>query len=71
MSSPHPRASPEVLARWRECIQVAAADPAVLEDARTRSLSLNVMTGEETESFVREQHRLLADLWNEDPWIKQ
>lgn len=61
---------PEALAKWRECIQTAVADPAFLADAKARSLSLNIMTGEETEAFVREQHRLLTELWNADPWIK-
>lgn len=60
----------EALAKWRECIQVAANDPKFLEDAKTRNLSLNVMTGEETEAFILAQRKLLEDLWASDPWIK-
>jgi len=60
----------EALAKWRECIQVAGKDPKFHEDAKKRSLSLNVMTGEETEAFIRAQHKLLSELWANDPWIK-
>ncbi|MCV3242500.1 tripartite tricarboxylate transporter substrate binding protein [Mesorhizobium sp. ZC-5] len=60
----------EALAKWRECIQVAAKDPKFLEDAKKRSLSLNVMTGEETEAFIRSQAKQLEELWASDPWIK-
>jgi len=60
----------EALAKWRECIQVAGKDPKFLEDAEKRSLSLNVMTAEETEAFIRAQHKALAELWASDPWIK-
>jgi tripartite-type tricarboxylate transporter receptor subunit TctC len=60
----------DALAKWRECVQVAAKDPKFLEDAKTRNLALNVMTAEETEAFVREQDKLLRALWKEDPWIK-
>lgn len=66
-----PKGFPEdALAKWRECIQTAGKDPKFLEDAKKRSLSLNVMTGEETEAFIRAQHKLLSDLWTSDPWIK-
>ena len=60
----------EALAKWRECIQVAGKDPKFLEDAEKRSLSLNVMTAEETEAFIRAQHKALSELWASDPWIK-
>lgn len=58
------------LAKWRECIQTAAKDPKFLADARKRSLSLNIMTGEQTDAFVHEQQKLLVNLWASDPWIK-
>ena len=60
----------EALAKWRECVQVAAKDPKFLEDAKTRNLALNIMTAEETEAFVREQQELLKGLWDADPWVK-
>ena len=60
----------EAVAKWRERIQTAGKDPAFIEDAKKRSLSLNVMTGEETEKFIRDQAKLLSDLWASDPWIK-
>lgn len=60
----------EALAKWRECIQTAVKDPAFLEDAKTRNLSLNPMTGDETEAFIKAQADLLTKLWETDPWIK-
>ncbi|MBP1888181.1 tripartite tricarboxylate transporter substrate binding protein [Sinorhizobium mexicanum] len=60
----------EALSKWRECIQTAGKDPKFLEDAKKRSLSLEVMTGEQTETFVHDQAKLLTDLWKADPWIK-
>lgn len=66
-----PKGFPEdALAKWRDCIQKAGHDPKFLEDAKKRALSLNVMTGEETEAFIREQQKLLEELWKSDPWIK-
>jgi tripartite-type tricarboxylate transporter receptor subunit TctC len=60
----------EALAKWRECVQEAAQDPDFLEDAQTRNIALNVMTAEETETFVREQQELLQEIWNTEPWIQ-
>jgi tripartite-type tricarboxylate transporter receptor subunit TctC len=60
----------EAAAKWRECVQTAAKDPKFLEDAKKRNLSLAVMTAEEADKFVRDQAKLLADLWASDPWIK-
>ena len=66
-----PKGFPEdALAKWRDCVQKAGHDPKFLEDAKKRSLSLNVMTGEETEAFIIQQNKLLSDLWASDPWIK-
>lgn len=66
-----PKGAPEeAVAKWRECIQTAGKDPKFIEDATKRSLSLNVMTGEQTEQFIREQAKVLLELWKSDPWIK-
>lgn len=67
-----PKGFPEdALAEWRGCLTRISADPKFLADAKTRSLSLNIMDGAQTEVFVREQARLLTELWQSDPWIKQ
>ena len=60
----------EALAKWRGCIEQAAANPDFLADAEKRSLSLNIMNAADTEAFVRSQAQLLSDLWKSDPWVK-
>ena len=47
----------------------AAADPAFLADAKKRALSLNIMDAAATEAFVRDQERILRELWKTEPWI--
>jgi tripartite-type tricarboxylate transporter receptor subunit TctC len=61
----------EALQKWRDCVAQAAANPDFLQEAETRSLSLNIMDAAATEAFVREQSQLLTDLWESDPWIQQ
>jgi tripartite-type tricarboxylate transporter receptor subunit TctC len=58
----------EIRARLADCIAQAAADPDFLEEAKTRSISLNVMSAEETKAFVEAEHADLHALWETEPW---
>jgi tripartite-type tricarboxylate transporter receptor subunit TctC len=65
-----PKGTPgEVVQKLRNCVAQAAKTPEFLEDAKKRSLSLNIMDAAQTEAFVREQDKILRDLWKTNPWI--
>jgi putative tricarboxylic transport membrane protein len=65
-----PKGAPEdALTKLRTCVAQAAADPAFLADAKKRALSLNIMDAAATEAFVRDQERILRELWKTEPWI--
>ena len=65
-----PKGAPEeALTKLRTCVAQAAADPAFLTDAKKRALSLNIMDAAATEAFVRDQERILRELWKTEPWI--
>jgi tripartite-type tricarboxylate transporter receptor subunit TctC len=50
------------------CIAEVAQDPEFLAEAETRSISLNVMSAEETKEFVEKEEADLRALWENDPW---
>lgn len=65
-----PKGAPqEIQTKLTHCIAEAAKDPAFLADAKKRSLSLNIMDAKQTDAFVREQDKILRDLWATNPWI--
>ncbi len=61
----------EALTKLRNCVAEAAKDPAFLADAEKRAISLNIMDAAQSEAFVREQDKLLRELWEKGPWVAQ
>ena len=60
----------EIRAKLAGCIEQVANDPAFLEDAKKRSVSLNVMNAEEVKAFITKEEADLRALWESDPWQK-
>lgn len=58
----------EVRAKLAGCIEQVAKDPAFLEDAKKRSVSLNVMNADQVKAFIAKENADLDALWKAEPW---
>jgi len=58
----------EIRAKLAGCIEQVVKDPAFLEDAKKRSVSLNPMNAEEVKAFIAKEYSDLEELWKTEPW---
>ena len=58
----------EIRAKLAGCVEQVAKDPAFLEDAKKRSVSLNPMNAEQVKAFIAKEYSELEALWKTEPW---
>ena len=58
----------DIRAKLVDCIASIAKDPAFLEEAKKRSISLNVMSDTEVKDFIAKEDAALRALWASEPW---
>ncbi|MBP1888191.1 tripartite tricarboxylate transporter substrate binding protein [Sinorhizobium mexicanum] len=57
-----------IRAKLAGCIAQVAKDPGFLEEAKKRSIALNVMSDSEVKEFISKEDADLRALWKSDPW---
>lgn len=58
----------DIRAKYSDCIAQVAKDPAFLDEASKRSVSLNIMSDKEVKDFIAKEEADLRALWESDPW---